>query len=67
MAKRVRGEGGEDDPPVPGQLLSVDDLSRLLQVPAGTIYQWRRRGEGPRPVRIGKHLRFDPADVRPVD
>jgi excisionase family DNA binding protein len=45
------------------QLLSVKDLSRVLQVPVSTIYQWRHRGEGPPPIRVGRHLRFDPADV----
>ncbi|GHF03044.1 hypothetical protein GCM10018772_29820 [Streptomyces fumanus] len=29
-----------------------------------TVYQWRRKGTGPRGFRIGQHLRFDPDDVR---
>ncbi len=45
------------------RLLSVRDLSEMLQVPVGTIYQWRHRGAGPIPIRIGGHLRFDPVDV----
>ena len=45
------------------RLLSVTEVAGLLQVPIGTIYQWRHRGEGPKPIRIGRHLRFDPADV----
>jgi excisionase family DNA binding protein len=48
---------------MPVQLLSVQEVARLLQVPVGTIYQWRHRGEGPKPIRIGRHLRFDPGDV----
>lgn len=44
-------------------LLSVQELSAVLQVPVQTIYQWRYRGEGPKPIRVGRHLRFDPADV----
>jgi excisionase family DNA binding protein len=47
----------------PSRLLSVEELSALLQVPIQTIYHWRYRGDGPRPMRIGRHLRFDPADV----
>ncbi len=54
---------GKIMPAVPDRLLSVRDLSEMLQVPVGTIYHWRHRGEGPRPIRIGGHLRFDPADV----
>lgn len=59
---RTTEEGGRL--PLDGQLLSVEDLSRLLQVPVRTIYQWRLRGEGPRSMRIGRYLRFDPHDVR---
>ncbi len=50
-------------PRIPDRLLSVGDLSELLQVPVGTIYQWRQRGEGPKGIRIGGHLRYDPVDV----
>ena len=45
------------------QLLSVPELAKLLQVPVATIYRWRYRGEGPEPIRVGRHLRYDPADV----
>lgn len=44
-------------------LLSVDDLSKVCQVPTATIYKWRTTGSGPRGLRIGKHLRFRAADV----
>jgi len=47
----------------PARLLSVEDLAEYLQVPVATIYQWRYKGDGPDAFRIGKHLRFDPADV----
>ncbi|MFB7737984.1 helix-turn-helix transcriptional regulator [Streptomyces sp. NPDC056112] len=29
-----------------------------------TVYQWRRKRTGPRGFRVGRHLRFDPTDVR---
>jgi excisionase family DNA binding protein len=50
-------------PVLPVRLLSVQEVAELLQVPVKTIYQWRYRGEGPRPMRLGKYLRFDPTDV----
>lgn len=50
-------------PALPVRLLSVQEVAELLQVPVKTIYEWRHRGEGPRPMRLGKYLRFDPADV----
>ena len=45
------------------RLLSVTELAERLQVPVETLYKWRHRGEGPRPIRLGRHLRFDPVDV----
>ncbi|MEV2247587.1 helix-turn-helix domain-containing protein [Streptomyces sp. NPDC049970] len=29
-----------------------------------TVYQWRRKRTGPCGFRVGRHLRFDPDDVR---
>lgn len=45
-------------------LWSVSDVARYLGVPVGTLYQWRHRGEGPRSRRVGRHLRYDPTEVR---
>lgn len=46
------------------RLWTIDDVSAFLCVSVATIYQWRHRGEGPPCIRLGKHLRFDPAAVR---
>jgi hypothetical protein len=32
-------------------------------VPKATLYQWRYVGIGPKAGRVGRHLRYDPADV----
>ena len=48
----------------PERLMTVGDLSTLLQVPPATIYAWRYKGIGPIGLRVGKHLRFRPSDVR---
>ena len=45
-------------------LWTVADVSRYLGVPSQTLYGWRTRGIGPRAVRVGRHLRYLPADVR---
>jgi excisionase family DNA binding protein len=42
---------------------SVDDLAAYLGVPVATIYKWRTTGDAPPGYRIGRHLRFKPADV----
>ncbi|MFI0792010.1 helix-turn-helix transcriptional regulator [Micromonospora rubida] len=46
------------------RLWSVADVSGFLGIPVGTLYQWRHRRIGPRASRVGRHLRYDPADVR---
>jgi predicted DNA-binding transcriptional regulator AlpA len=50
--------------PLPDRYLTPVDLADLLGVPVETVYQWRRRRIGPRGFRVGKHLRYDPEDVR---
>jgi excisionase family DNA binding protein len=47
----------------PRQLLTLEQLSELLQVPRQTVYRWRAHGSGPRGFRVGKHVRYDIADV----
>lgn len=46
------------------RLWSVREVSDFLGIPVGTLYQWRHRRIGPRASRVGRHLRYDPADVR---
>jgi excisionase family DNA binding protein len=50
--------------PLPDRYLTPLDLADLLGVPVETVYQWRRKDTGPRGFRVGRHLRFDPEDVR---
>ena len=45
-------------------LWTVEDVSTFLGVPIATLYQWRYRRTGPRAIRVGRHLRYDPAEVR---
>ncbi|WP_405805806.1 helix-turn-helix domain-containing protein [Streptomyces sp. NBC_00210] len=49
---------------LPDRYLTPIDLADLLGVPIETVYQWRRKRTGPRGFRVGRHLRFDPEDVR---
>ena len=39
-------------------------MAAYLGVPVTTLYQWRYRRVGPRAIRVGRHLRYDSADVR---
>lgn len=40
------------------------EVSAFLRVPVETLYQWRKRNYGPPAGRVGRHLRYDEADVR---
>lgn len=50
--------------PATERLWTADDVAGYLQVPKATLYQWRYLGIGPRAGRVGRHLRYDPNEVR---
>ena len=45
------------------QLLTVDEVAALLQVPKSTLYYWRYQRQGPPAVRIGRALRYRTTDI----
>ncbi|WP_405971686.1 helix-turn-helix domain-containing protein [Streptomyces sp. NBC_00988] len=49
---------------LPDQYLTPDDIATMFKVPKETVYQWHKKRTGPPGFRIGKHLRYDPTDVR---
>jgi len=50
---------------LPTRFLTPEDLVEMFELPSvETVYQWRRKRTGPRGFRVGRHLRFDPSDVR---
>lgn len=46
------------------RLWGVREVAEYLGVPIATLYQWRYHGYGPRGGRVGRHVRYDPDDVR---
>lgn len=44
-------------------LWTVEETALFLRVPKATLYQWRYLGIGPKAGRVGRHLRYDPAEV----
>jgi excisionase family DNA binding protein len=44
-------------------LMTTEELARYLGVPIATLYQWKHKGTGPPPLRVGKHLRYRRDDV----
>lgn len=45
-------------------LITTAELAAFLSLPARTLRQWRYLGVGPKAFRIGRHLRYEPAEVR---
>ncbi|MYW97181.1 helix-turn-helix domain-containing protein [Amycolatopsis rubida] len=45
------------------KLMTIEDLSEHLGVPVNTLYKWRTKGYGPTGRRVGKYVRYRPADV----
>lgn len=44
-------------------LLDVDGLAALLDVPKATVYAWSTSGQGPDRIRVGRHIRYRRSDV----
>ncbi len=44
-------------------LLSPETLAKKLDVPVGTVYRWNYAGTGPRPIRVGRHVRYRETEV----
>jgi len=45
------------------QLMTVEEVAELLQVPVRTIYDWRYRGLGPAAIRVGRYVRYEPDEI----
>ena len=45
------------------RLWTVEDVGEFLGVPVRTLYDWRGRGYGPMGKKVGRYLRYDPAEV----
>jgi hypothetical protein len=56
-------------PPGPGLLdrdglITIAELAAFLSLPVKTLRDWRYTGVGPRALRVGRHLRYEPDEVR---
>jgi hypothetical protein len=60
MTKEAEAEGKR----LAENMWSPQRVSEFLGVPIGTLTDWRYRGTGPRSYRVGRHVRYDPHDVR---
>lgn len=56
MTKRVETAGRS-------RLISVNELAEYLGVPVQTVYNWNCYGNGPRFLKVGRHVRYRWTDV----
>ena len=49
--------------PAADGLLTVEQLADYLGVPRQTIYRWNHTGDGPPPLKVGRHRRYRRRDV----
>jgi excisionase family DNA binding protein len=50
--------------PTDSQYCSITELAELLRISTRHLHRMMARGEGPRPMRLGRRLIFDLAAVR---
>jgi excisionase family DNA binding protein len=43
--------------------MTLEDVSKYLDIPMKTLRKWRLDGSGPRAFKVGRHLRFRRSDV----
>jgi hypothetical protein len=46
------------------QLITTAELAVFLSIPPATLRQWRYLDVGPKALRVGRHVRYEPAEVR---
>jgi predicted DNA-binding transcriptional regulator AlpA len=44
-------------------LLGIDQVSKLLDVPVATLRYWRHLGKGPKSFKVGRRIRYWRQDV----
>lgn len=45
------------------KLLNVDEVSNYLNIPKGTLANWRAKGYGPEFLKIGRHIFYRESDL----
>jgi excisionase family DNA binding protein len=48
---------------LPNALLTGEEVAAYLRIPTSTITYWRKKGEGPPAIRVGRLLRFRLSEI----
>jgi len=43
--------------------MSIREVAQCLGVPEATLRYWRYQGTGPRSIKVGRHVRYQRAEV----
>lgn len=64
--RAVRAQRGQGAAPGerPERMATTEEVADYLQLPPHTLEQWRSQGKGPSYSKIGRHVRYEWADVR---
>lgn len=49
--------------PIPERLWSHGETATFLGIPEATLHQLNYKGTGPRSYKVGRHRKYDPAQV----
>lgn len=44
--------------------LSFAEIAERLNIPLRSLYQYNKEGRGPRTIRVGRHLRVSPEELK---
>lgn len=45
------------------RLLTLSEVADQLGVPEASLRYWRHAGTGPPSIKVGRHVRYRPADI----
>lgn len=55
---------GEESPPrEPEQMLTTEEVAKMMKVTSRHIYQQSKDGDFPKPILLGRSVRYSPSDV----
>lgn len=49
---------------LPDRLMTAVEVADAIGIKAGTLGNWRTKGRGPRFMKIGRGIYYDPSDIR---
>jgi excisionase family DNA binding protein len=61
--QRVHAVTPMQQKPIVSPLVTIEEAAAQLQIPIETLRKWRAQGRGPQSMKLGRHVRYDKADL----